>query len=389
GYFIELADQQVNLLNNTAYTHVIRHIVNTSGVQNASEVSVSFSPSFQEVVYHKIIVIRNGVVINQLKPGAIKVVQEETDAGDFQYNGLKRAFVILKDVQEGDRIEYAYSVIGSNPVFGNKYSDVMYFYNNMPVTNFFITLIAPAARKLLLKPFNNAPVPQEQVQGDTRIYHWDNPAVQVVASESGTPSWYNQYPYTSITEYNSWEEVIHWGLDLFHHYKFTLPPGLQAQIAGWRKTANGDKDLFADLATHFVQDQVRYLGLEIGTYTHQPHTPADVYQHRFGDCKDKALLLATILRQENINAYVALVNTSTRQALKDAAPSAQEFNHAIVAIERSQGYLFVDATVNLQRGELASRFIPDYGYALVVREGGKKLEPVEPGFRYTTTSRKQ
>lgn len=384
GYYLELADQQVNLVTNTNYTHIIRNIVNTSGVQNASEVSVTFSPSFQQVTFHKVVIIRNGAEINQLKENTIRVVEDETETDNFQYTGLRRAFVILKDVHQGDRIEFAYSVTGFNPVFANKYADMLYFYNTNPIANYFITIIAPASRKLLFKPFNQAPAPQESLQGGNRVYHWDNPPVQVMASESGTPSWYNQYPYTSVTEFGSWEEVIHWGLDLFRHYKFPLPPALQAQIAAWRKTAKGDKDLFADLATHFVQDEVRYLGLEIGTYTHQPHTPADVYLHRFGDCKDKALLLASILQQENIPAYVALVNTGTRHKLEEAAPSASEFDHAIVAIDRPErpGYIYIDATVNLQRGHLASRFIPAYGYALVLREGQTGLQPVTPGFRY-------
>src|SRR4051812_19154438 len=73
GYYLELADQQVNLLNNTVYTHIIRHIVNTSGVQNASEVSVTFSPSFQQALFHKVAIIRNGVEIDQLKANPVKV----------------------------------------------------------------------------------------------------------------------------------------------------------------------------------------------------------------------------------------------------------------------------------------------------------------------------
>ncbi len=384
GYYLELADHQVNLANNSTYTHIIRHIINTSGVQNASEVSVSFSPAFQQVVYHKVAIIRNGIAINQLYPNAIGIVQEETDAADFQYNGLQRAFITLKDVQNGDRIEFAYSVVGFNPVFGNKYADALCFYNSNPIANYFVTIIAPAARRLQLKAFNNAPVPQEQLLGATRVYHWDNPPMQVTTSEGNTPSWYNQYPYTTVTEYNSWGEVVNWALNLFHHYHFPLPAALQAQVAGWRKTANGDKTVFANLATRFVQDQVRYLGLEMGEYTHQPHSPAEVYQHRFGDCKDKALLLASILQQEQVPAYVAMVNTGSRHTLADAAPSAEEFDHAIVAIRQDSGYRYIDPTVDLQRGNLADRYIPAYGYALVVREGQNALQPAPSNGVYKT-----
>ncbi|MBS1564470.1 MAG: DUF3857 domain-containing protein, partial [Bacteroidetes bacterium] len=368
GYYLALADQQTNLFTNTSYTHIIRHIVNTSGVQNASEVSVSFSPSYQQVEFHKVVIIRGGKTINQLSQNNIKVVGDESESEAFEYTGLKRAFIILEDVQKGDEVEFAYSVTGFNPVFANKYSDNLLFCNSNPIANYFITIIAPASRKLNLRSFNNAPAPQETLQGNTRIYHWDNPTIADFSSGDDTPSWYNENPYTSVTEFNSWTDVADWGVKLFNHYRFPLPAALQTQIAAWRRKARGDKFVFAELATRFVQDQVRYLALEMGTHTHQPHAPADVFNHRFGDCKDKALLLATILQQDSIPAYVALVNTTIRSKLRELAPSAGCFDHAIVAVGSSTGYLYIDATASLQRGAFASRYMPDYGYALILRE---------------------
>src|SRR5688572_7697846 len=50
GYFFELYDNQINLVTRSGYTHFIRNIVNESGVQNASEISVDFVPSYQTVI---------------------------------------------------------------------------------------------------------------------------------------------------------------------------------------------------------------------------------------------------------------------------------------------------------------------------------------------------
>ena len=84
GYYYELLDLQTNLLRSTEYTHFIKHIINESGVQDQSEVSVTFSPQFQQVVFHRICILRDGAVLDQLQPARIKVVQEETDAGEFE-----------------------------------------------------------------------------------------------------------------------------------------------------------------------------------------------------------------------------------------------------------------------------------------------------------------
>ncbi len=390
GYYYELLDLQFHLLHHTEFTHFVKRIVNESGVQDQSEVSVTFSPDFQQVVFHCILILRDGAVLDQLDPNHIKVVQEETDAGDFEYNGLKRAFITLKDVRKGDRIEVAYSIIGFNPVFGEKYTDEFSLGRSTAINNYFRTIITTVNRPLLITTLNGAPAPEQQHQGNTLVYRWSNPPLKTWESSSAAPDWYSDFPTVYITQYNNWQEVVGWGLTTFHHYQYPLPASLQQKIAAWRLTAGSNKDLLANLATRFVQNEVRYLGLEIGPHTEQPHTPAEVYTGRFGDCKDKALLLSVILQQEGIPACVALVNTSTGRRLPTVAPSPGEFDHAIVAIERPKGeWLFIDPTMSGQRGELTDLFIPDYGYALLLRDGQDSLQRIRPGQRYDYFVREQ
>jgi hypothetical protein len=378
GYYYVLYDLQSNLNCNTEYTHYIRDIANESGVQNGSEVSVTYAPEFQQVVFHRISILRDGVTIDRLQPDNIKVVQEETDADEFQYNGLNRAFITLKDTRKGDRIDVAYSVIGFNPVFGNHYSDDFSFSTSTAVCNYYKTIITN--RPLYIQTINNAPAPAQQRQGNTLIYTWDNPNLSTDDPGSDVPSWYNSNPTVYITEYQNWEAVVHWGLSTFNNYHYPITPDLQQKIAEWQKEAKGDKNSFATLALRFVQDEVRYLGLEIGVNTHQPHPPAETFTQRFGDCKDKALLLATILQQQGIPAYTALINTDTRSQLTHVAPSPEAFDHAIVAIAQPSGaYTFIDPTRSGQRGSLMDLYLPDYGYALVLREGETALRPVTPG----------
>lgn len=378
GYYLELYDQQVNLLTNTRYIHGIRNIVNETGVQNASEVSISFAPQYQEIEFHTVSLIRNGKVVTRLTRNQIRVVDEESEASEHLYYGKKRAFVILKDVQKNDRIEYAYSIKGFNPVFKNKYSDKIYFTSSTAICNYFETIIAPETRGLHFKLFNGASGPVTESKQNALVYHWSNPATRTWESQVGVPSWFDDYPYVSITEYNNWQEVISWGNQLFNNYQHSLPEALQEKIANWRKISKGDREQFATLAIRYVQDQIRYLGMEMGENTHKPHAPAEVFQHSYGDCKDKSLLLAMILQQENIPAYVAMLNTSKKETIVEAAPSPDEFDHAIVAIKRSSGYIYVDPTITHQRGELINLFIPAYGYSLVIKDGESALQRVEP-----------
>jgi transglutaminase-like putative cysteine protease len=49
-------------------------------------------------------------------------------------------------------------------------------------------------------------------------------------------------------------------------------------------------EAYTEEVIRFVQDEVRYLGFEEGLNAHMPHTPLDVYNQRFGDCKDKVVV---------------------------------------------------------------------------------------------------
>ena len=45
-------------------------------------------------------------------------------------------------------------------------------------------------------------------------------------------------------------------------------------------------------------------------------------ERRFGDCKDKTLLLLSLLDALGIEAYPALVNTDVQRGIRQQAPSA-------------------------------------------------------------------
>lgn len=376
GYFYELFDEQINIKTQTVYNHFVRNIVNETGLQDASEVSISFAPEYQTLNFHFVRVIRNGSEINHLSAKDIKVIQEEEDVEQYQYNGRKRAFIILKDIRKGDRIEAAYSVIGFNPVFNNRFTYDVRFVSDNPILNYYQTIIAEPGRKLNFSYFRNCPKPEEIIVGESKVYHWNNPELSLWKSTSNSPSWFDPYPYFTVSEFSNWNEVANWALATYDNYKFELPSELKSEIANLRKLSGQDDDEFARLALRYVQNNIRYLGLEIGINTHKPHSPGEVYRNGYGDCKDKALLLATILRSENIPAYAALVNTEVRGELINEAVSPNSFDHVIVAIGKPGIYTYVDPTRSYQRGAISETYVPGYEYTLLIKEGETNLRHI-------------
>lgn len=375
GYYIKLAETQENLELKTFYYHEIYQITSETGVQNASEISVSYSPAYQKLVFHQIQIKRNGKIINKLDISKFKIVQNETDLSRFIYNESFTAVLILEDVQKGDEIEFAYSLVGANSIFDGKYYGTFYFYSYTSVTHFYRSLLVPSNRKLYFKSFNNPTTVKESEKDGYKQYEWETNHIKPYESEDYTPSWLTSIPYVQVSEAESWEEVAKWATKI-NQLPSSISSGLQKKINEFKDKAKGDKEKYLELATRFVQDEIRYMGIEVGEHSHKPHAPEKVFKQRFGDCKDKALLLCTLLNANDIPAYLALVDTYKKGKVDELLPSPLAFNHAIVRTELDKKTLWIDATASLQRGSIGSIFIPYYGKALVAKNDEKKLQSI-------------
>jgi hypothetical protein len=140
----------------------------------------------------------------------------------------------------------------------------------------------------------------------------------------------------------------------------------------------------------FVQRDIRYVAIELGIGGWQPHPATDVFSHRYGDCKDKATLLRSMLHEMGIQSYHVAIYTK-RGAITPQSPAYSGFNHAIIAIKLPDGLsdpsliatiqhprlgriLFFDPTNDLiPFGQLPGYLQANYGL-LVTPDGGELVE---------------
>ena len=138
-----------------------------------------------------------------------------------------------------------------------------------------------------------------------------------------------------------------------------------------------------DALTGFLQDKVRNVAVMIGEGNYRPSPPGEVLERKWGDCKDKAVLLVDLLDAVGIEAYPTLINKNAKRRITRAFPSPDQFNHAIVAVPAyavdlhpddpvAGGYLFVDTTQTLGAGRWLDPDSQDQE-VLVVRGDGAEL----------------
>jgi uncharacterized protein DUF3857/transglutaminase superfamily protein len=155
-----------------------------------------------------------------------------------------------------------------------------------------------------------------------------------------------------------WGEPVGWA-DIGRWYEgllATVPRAAEPVRATARElTAGvaGKRERLAALLA-FLRRQVRYVAVEVGVGGYRPAPPQAVLERRWGDCKDKALLLVDLLREAGIEAHPALVLSADDDRVDVEFPSPNQFNHVIVAVPADGveapgdpvggGFLFVDPT---------------------------------------------
>ena len=154
-----------------------------------------------------------------------------------------------------------------------------------------------------------------------------------VPREDPLPAGYDPLPWVQWSEYEKWSEVNQWALTLFTNAQ-PLSPDLTRQIKEWRHLPGAEQRVPAVL--RFLQDDIRYQGIETGAEAYTPADPSLVFARRFGDCKDKTMLCVVILRALGIEAYPVLVSTDLRQTIQDWQPTSTAFDHAIVQVSVDQ-----------------------------------------------------
>ena len=145
-----LTDHQVRVTGATVdeYFRRVRKVVSAAGVQNASELSIDFDPSYQRLVLHDIALVRGETRIDELDRNAVRVIEKEPEADEKIYDGQLTALVFLKDVRPGDVIDYDFSLDGSNPLLGGRYADEFDFAASVPTALVRHRLLWPNARPL-------------------------------------------------------------------------------------------------------------------------------------------------------------------------------------------------------------------------------------------------
>jgi transglutaminase superfamily protein len=133
----------------------------------------------------------------------------------------------------------------------------------------------------------------------------------------------------------TWRDMGLWYADLTRGRR-DASSEIKQKVAQLTSAGQTQEEKMRALA-NFIQRDIRYVGIWLGIGGWQPHSATDVFSHSFGDCKDKATLLSSMLREIGVESYYLLINTERGVVTKDMPPQKKHFDHAILAIQLPNG----------------------------------------------------
>jgi transglutaminase-like putative cysteine protease len=373
-----LVDDQVRLERGQGshYRRLALRALDQAGVDELGHLMIDFDPTHERVLVHDVSIWRAGVRSSRLAGLKFDRVQREAELEQRIYTGRQTASAFLRDVELGDVLDYAYTVVRDpRPVGGHHYGTIRLGWD-VPVARLRARLSIAPGLELRWQVRQGAAA--AGVLNDAVGHEWSVALAQVPATstENDLPPWFDPYPRLEWSSFRDWDEVRQWALPLYG-----LTDDGRAALAPWLEEVRRlpDPEAQATEALALVRQRVRYVAVHVGDGAFRPTPPERVLEQRFGDCKAKALLLLGLLDGLGIPAQAALVHTELGPDLPAMLPSPGAFDHVIVRTEVGGRRYWLDPTVASFDPPLHRTNQPDFGHALVIAEQSGGLEAMNDG----------
>ncbi len=174
-----------------------------------------------------------------------------------------------------------------------------------------------------------------------------------------------------LSSINDWKMIADWYRGLIH--KNTLSDAdiaLKALELTKDKTTQKDK---ARAILEFIQDNFRYVALNFGDNSVEPHPTNEVFKNRYGDCKDLSLLAKQMLKLSGIDAHICLFSSEFNGNPQNTLPNPSVFDHEILQISLDGQNYFVDPQIKgFDFGQFPASY--DNAYAMIIDEAGYKFD---------------
>lgn len=333
-------------MTETRRRRVVTKIVTESG-RNLANMDFTFPPG----VDAEISIARTLFPDGQIMDADTHAVIEGMDPEDFpdelpEGDESGRRFVLhLSEAVPGAILDVEVKTSIRSFEIRGEYFDDLTLQADLPVRRAVVTVRYPRQLNLKVIPHN---LPGQPVVSDAgryaRIVTYEAKDIEAVPDEplSDPPDLRaGRLVFSSI---GSWNEIARW----YHAIsRPVLRGGGEIKSLADRLTRGmSTNDEKTRALYEWVSEEIRYVAIPLGVHGWKPHMVPNILKWRYGDCKDKAALLITLLGECGIRSHMVLIGADMGDIVADA-PRPTAFNHVIVARPAAGGVQFMDPTAEI------------------------------------------
>jgi tetratricopeptide (TPR) repeat protein/transglutaminase-like putative cysteine protease len=333
---------------------VVYRIVNASADEGWSSIEEQWSPWYQERPQLRARVVTPDGEVHQLDPST--VAEAATSQRDEMFDDERILRAPLPATGPGAVVEIEVTGRDTVPFFDRGTVQLQMMRLWVPIRHARLSVDAPEGLPLrhVVRALPEGGAREEVLEGRRRLTfdYRDLPAYDDF--ELGVPADVPWLAYVGFSTGPSWSAIAQRYSEIVEETirgaegAGALRSFLRAADAPAKTPRETIDRLLARLGT-----EVRYTGVELGEGSIIPRPPAETLRRKFGDCKDKAVLLTALLRLVDIPAHVALLRAGEHWPdVEESLPGMGSFNHAIVVVP-GEPAIWIDPTDRYARaGEL-------------------------------------
>lgn len=256
----------------------------------------------------------------------------------------------IPGVEVGSLVEYAYEYLNYNPDVPDYFFPHFYFQGDEPFLDSVLDVAVPRGRKLNWTTRHLPPEarePKRWSRGAYDLYRWAMHDMLPYNPEPMMPDRSEIAPAVFCSLFFDWDD-LHKRTGGYQRERIESTPEITALAK--KIVGNADTD-DAKLAAiyHWVQRNINYLSIK-GSLSSSwaGHPASETLRNGYGDCTDKAIVLASLAKAVGIEAFPAIVQTNDAgQAVTDIPiPDA---NHCISLVLPNGKPRFIDSTATDHR----------------------------------------
>jgi transglutaminase-like putative cysteine protease/tetratricopeptide (TPR) repeat protein len=325
-----------NGLSETFVQRLVR-VQNQTGASAEQWQGVQYSSDTQSVELRSARVYKPNGEVREAKTEGTREVSEPWYG---MYYDVRADVVGFERLEPGDVVEYSYvlSDTGRRNLYADYFGDLHFLGEEHATAETEYTLLSPAGRELYwhVPALPGLKRVDDTVGGEkrTRITVSKLPKLELDPSMPGATE---VLPYVHVSTWKSYDQVARWYWRLVEEQ---LAADDKVKQAAHKAVAGLSDDRAKVRAIHdLVVKSTRYVGLEFGIHSFKPYRVPEIFERKFGDCKDKASLMVVMLREVGIPAQIVLVRTRKNGELDAQPASLAVFDHAIAYVPAMDLYL--------------------------------------------------